>query len=53
MRATHAAVVAVVLGAFAASSCSKEPPSPPVPGAGLKVVVLKVDGMQRGEGGKT
>lgn len=42
-----------LLLAVGVASCSKEPPPASPPAATAKAVVVKVDGMLRGEGGKT
>lgn len=51
MRMKRTALVPLVLGALAASSCSKESPSSPR--AEGPAMVIRVAGMLKGEGGKT
>ena len=49
---TGGAVTAIVMGLVVAS-CSKEPEGTSMPPGMGETLVIKVDGMQKGDGGKT
>ena len=48
-----AGLLTVILAALFVTSCSKEPEATSTPTGASGPLVIKVDGMQKGDGGKT